>query len=75
VGLLGWGEGWHNNHHAFQRSARHGLAWWELDATWLAIRALAALGLVRDVQLLPRNAERFRIRKPAAPAAEPAPAA
>jgi stearoyl-CoA desaturase (delta-9 desaturase) len=61
VGLLAWGEGWHNNHHAFQRSARHGLAWWEFDATWLLIRALAALGLARDIQLLPRNAERFRI--------------
>jgi stearoyl-CoA desaturase (delta-9 desaturase) len=62
VGLLAWGEGWHNNHHAFQRSARHGLEWWELDANWLLIRSLQALGLVKDVQLLPANAERFRIR-------------
>jgi len=61
VGLLAWGEGWHNNHHAFQRSARHGLAWWEFDANWMVIRGLRALGFVRDVQLLPRNAERFRI--------------
>ena len=42
VGLIAWGEGWHNNHHAFQRSARHGHAWWELDLTWHTIRALAA---------------------------------
>jgi fatty-acid desaturase len=63
VGLLAWGEGWHNTHHAFQRSARHGLEWWEVDATWLVIRALAAVGLARDIQLLPRNAERFRIRR------------
>jgi fatty-acid desaturase len=62
VGLVAWGEGWHNNHHAFQRSARHGLAWWELDPTWLAIRSLQALGLARDVHLLPKNAERFRLR-------------
>jgi stearoyl-CoA desaturase (delta-9 desaturase) len=61
VGLIAWGEGWHNNHHAFQRSARHGLAWWELDLTWWTIRGLAALGLVRDIQLLPKNAEQFRI--------------
>lgn len=61
VGLVAWGEGWHNTHHAFQRSARHGFGW-ELDMTWLAIRVLAALGLVRDVQLLPKNAERYRIR-------------
>jgi stearoyl-CoA desaturase (delta-9 desaturase) len=63
VGLLAWGEGWHNNHHAFQRSARHGLEWWEFDANWVLIRSLAAVGLVRDVQLLPKNAERFRIKK------------
>ena len=70
VGLLAWGEGWHNNHHAFQRSARHGLEWWEIDANWMVIRTLAALGLASDVQLLPKNAERFRIRK-----GEPVPAA
>jgi fatty-acid desaturase len=65
VGLLAWGEGWHNNHHAFQRSARHGLAWWELDATWLVISGLAQLGLVRDIQLLPASAERFRLARAA----------
>ena len=64
VGLSAWGEGWHNNHHAFQRSARHGLEWWEIDANWLAIRALAAMGLATDIQLLPKHAERFRIRRP-----------
>jgi fatty-acid desaturase len=63
VGLLAWGEGWHNTHHAFQRSARHGLEWWEVDTTWLVIRTLAAVGLVKDIQLLPKNAERFRIRR------------
>jgi sn-1 stearoyl-lipid 9-desaturase len=61
VGLLAWGEGWHNNHHAFQRCARHGLEWWEFDANWLVIRALAALGIAKDVQLLPASAERFRL--------------
>jgi len=69
VGLLAWGEGWHNTHHAFQRSARHGFGW-ELDLNWLAIRALAAAGLARDIHLLPKNAERFRI--PPAGAAAPA---
>jgi sn-1 stearoyl-lipid 9-desaturase len=79
VGLIAWGEGWHNNHHAFQRSARHGLEWWEFDANWLAIRALAAFGLAKDIQLLPKGAERFRLdgREPGAtstvePVAEPA---
>ena len=77
VGLLAWGEGWHNNHHAFQRSARHGHEWWELDMNWIVIRGLIALGLAHDVQLLPRNADQFRIGRaqPAAvlePEAEPA---
>ena len=61
VGLIAWGEGWHNNHHAFQRSARHGHRWWELDLTWWTIRALQAVGLVRDVHLLPKGSERFRL--------------
>jgi stearoyl-CoA desaturase (delta-9 desaturase) len=64
VGLIAWGEGWHNNHHAFQRSARHGHEWWELDLNWLVIRSLAAVGLVRDIRLLPENAERFRLDRP-----------
>jgi len=49
IGLLSNGEGWHNNHHADPRSARFGRRWWELDATWLTIRLLSALGLARKV--------------------------
>jgi stearoyl-CoA desaturase (delta-9 desaturase) len=49
VGYLSGGEGWHNNHHADPRSARYGHMWWEIDATWLTIRLLAALGLARNV--------------------------
>ncbi len=44
------GEGWHNNHHAFPTSARHGLAWWEVDMTYWVIRALQSLGLAWDVK-------------------------
>ncbi|MEO0687919.1 MAG: fatty acid desaturase, partial [Cyanobacteria bacterium J06649_11] len=40
VALLTYGEGWHNNHHAFQYSARHGLQWWEIDLTWMTIQLL-----------------------------------
>jgi fatty-acid desaturase len=47
VGILVCGEGWHNNHHAFPRSARHGHKWWEIDATWIVIRCLAVAGLVK----------------------------
>ena len=50
-GVLGFGEGWHNNHHAFPTSARHGLRWWELDITHLLIRGLALTGLAWKVRL------------------------
>jgi stearoyl-CoA desaturase (delta-9 desaturase) len=49
--LLALGEGWHNNHHAFPTSARHGLAWWQVDATYMLLRGLAACGLIWDVKL------------------------
>ena len=51
VALLGWGEGWHNNHHAFPFSVRHGLRWYELDVTWLMVKVLAALRLATDLKL------------------------
>lgn len=49
VGLLAYGEGWHNNHHAFQRMARHGHKWWEVDVTYWTILAMEKLGLAWDV--------------------------
>lgn len=49
VALATNGEGWHNNHHADQRSAAHGHRWWELDITWLTILLLQRLRLARDV--------------------------
>lgn len=58
VALLSFGEGWHNNHHAYPRSARHGLTRWEPDLTWLTIRLLALVGLVRDIRLPEKGASR-----------------
>jgi stearoyl-CoA desaturase (delta-9 desaturase) len=49
------GEGWHNNHHRYQRAARNGFYWWEFDPTWYVIRAMQALGLAWDVQPVPRR--------------------
>lgn len=49
VALLAYGEGWHNNHHAYPRMAKHGHHWWEFDITWQTIRIMRALGLVWDV--------------------------
>lgn len=50
VALLSFGEGWHNNHHAFPRSARHGIQWWEFDSSYEVLRLLKAIGLARDVR-------------------------
>jgi stearoyl-CoA desaturase (delta-9 desaturase) len=50
-GILALGEGWHNNHHAFPTSARHGLRWWQFDASYWVIRILAAMKLAWGVKL------------------------
>jgi stearoyl-CoA desaturase (Delta-9 desaturase) len=51
LGVLALGEGWHNSHHAFPTSARHGLRWWQPDASYYLIRLLALLGLAWNVKL------------------------
>jgi stearoyl-CoA desaturase (delta-9 desaturase) len=52
VALLTFGEGWHNNHHAHPRAARHGLHWYEIDVNWYGIRALQVLGLAKGIRLI-----------------------
>jgi fatty-acid desaturase len=49
VALVAYGEGWHNNHHAFPARARHGHRWWELDVTYLVICAMESVGLAWHV--------------------------
>ena len=57
------GEGWHNNHHAYQASVRQGFKWWEIDPTYYLLRALSWTGLVWDLQTPPepvlRNEQRL----------------
>ncbi|GBF96165.1 MGDG specific palmitate delta-7 desaturase [Raphidocelis subcapitata] len=70
VGILAFGEGWHNNHHTFEFSACHGLEWWQLDGTWYLICLLKALGLATDIKLpSERQKQKLRIRQPASTAA------
>jgi stearoyl-CoA desaturase (delta-9 desaturase) len=59
VALISYGEGWHNNHHAFPRSARHGLRWWEVDITWWMVCGLRALGLAKKIALPATASVRF----------------
>jgi stearoyl-CoA desaturase (delta-9 desaturase) len=64
VGLLAFGEGWHNNHHAFEYSARHGLRRHQFDMTWMLISLFKRLGLVSNVKLpTEKNLDRLRIKK------------
>jgi stearoyl-CoA desaturase (Delta-9 desaturase) len=51
VALVTFGEGWHNNHHAHPTSARHGLAWYEFDISWIQIQILRFLGLAKAIKV------------------------
>jgi fatty-acid desaturase len=51
VALVTFGEGWHNNHHAHPTSARHGLAWYEFDPSWVQIKILKFLGIAHSIQV------------------------
>ena len=51
VALLTFGEGWHNNHHAFPTSARHGLKWYQFDMNWLTIRLFERLGWAKQIRV------------------------
>jgi stearoyl-CoA desaturase (delta-9 desaturase) len=53
LALITLGEGWHNNHHFYPGSVRQGFRWWELDIAWLGLRALAGLGLIRQLRPVP----------------------
>jgi stearoyl-CoA desaturase (delta-9 desaturase) len=55
LALLTLGEGWHNNHHRFPYAARAGLAIWEADMTWITLRVMARLRLVRDLRPVPAS--------------------
>ncbi|KAL5718627.1 palmitoyl-[glycerolipid] 7-desaturase [Ranunculus cassubicifolius] len=60
LSLITFGESWHNNHDAFDYSARQGLEWWQIDLTWYVIMLLEYLGLATDVKL-PSEAHKQRL--------------
>lgn len=61
IAAITFGEGWHNNHHAFPRSARHGLEWYQIDINWIQIWGLRKLGLIRDVYEYSEKTERAEL--------------
>ncbi len=56
VAVLTFGEGWHNNHHAYQKAANYGHRWWEIDTTYLMICLMRRLGLAWSVAPIPERA-------------------
>ena len=68
-GILALGEGWHNNHHAFPTSARHGLRWWQFDSSWVLIKAMEKVGLVWNIQVPTESALKAKIELPQTEAA------
>jgi fatty-acid desaturase len=60
VALLTFGEGWHNNHHAHPTSARHGLAWYEFDPSWILISTLEKLGIAKAVHTVSRDERQLK---------------
>ena len=76
VGLLGLGEGWHNNHHAFPKAAYHGMKWYQFDLNAMCIRAMKRMRLVWDVWMpSPEAMEARRVRKDGKGTPTPSPAA
>jgi stearoyl-CoA desaturase (delta-9 desaturase) len=55
VALISFGEGWHNNHHAHPTSARHGLAWYEFDPSWILIKVLKFFGVAQSIHVATVN--------------------
>jgi stearoyl-CoA desaturase (Delta-9 desaturase) len=55
LALITMGEGWHNNHHYYQRAVCQGFFWWEIDATYYVLRLLGAIGIVWDIHTPPKQ--------------------
>lgn len=66
IAIVSLGEGWHNNHHAFPTSARHGLRWWQFDSSYLIIKAMGWLGLAKNIRVPDERAQAAKLSKPAA---------
>jgi stearoyl-CoA desaturase (delta-9 desaturase) len=65
VALLTFGEGWHNAHHAFPTSARHGLKWYQFDLNWITIRLFEKLGWAADIRLFEERAAAAELKRAA----------
>jgi stearoyl-CoA desaturase (delta-9 desaturase) len=55
IALITAGEGWHNNHHRYQSSARQGFRWWQIDTTYYGLWMLSKVGIVKDLRPVPQR--------------------
>jgi stearoyl-CoA desaturase (delta-9 desaturase) len=55
IALVTGGEGWHNNHHRYQSSARQGFRWWQIDTTYYGLWLLSKIGIVKDLRPVPKR--------------------
>jgi stearoyl-CoA desaturase (Delta-9 desaturase) len=68
LALITMGEGWHNNHHYYPKSTSQGFYWWEIDMSYMILRALSAVGLVWDLETIPKKIrDRRMVRRTRAP--------
>ena len=67
IAIVSLGEGWHNNHHAFPASARHGLRWWQFDASYVVIKLMGWLGLAWDIRVPPISAMNAKLKATSLP--------
>lgn len=74
LALVTLGEGWHNNHHFYQSTARQGFFWWEIDISFYIIKMLSWVGLTSDVRGLPREVRDRYLTQGTEPLEEPLPA-
>jgi stearoyl-CoA desaturase (delta-9 desaturase) len=65
LALITLGEGWHNNHHYYESSTRQGFFWWEIDITYYLIKMMSWVGLVWDIQEVPKHIKHSRNKKEA----------
>ena len=71
LAIPSFGESWHHNHHAFPRSATHGLRWWEVDIGGLIVRSMRRLGLAWNVVRITPERQRQRLAEAAGRGASP----
>jgi stearoyl-CoA desaturase (delta-9 desaturase) len=65
LAIITMGEGWHNNHHYCMSACRQGYKWWEYDMTWMVLKLLSFVGIVKDMKVFREEMNPMAVRKAA----------